>query len=663
MKRLHSIGALLAAITGLLVVMLVSVFALSTKAGYERKQEADRVLSAVHIEQNILAAKQHIRTEWSTTNGAFAAARDQDAAIASPAARKRIAALHATSDGAIRLVLAEIPARLAGGATAQFQRLAAGHTRYNAAFRDMAPALQHPMTADARTALAGWRATVIELTDATNKQADMIARDIVSEDPAINDLIAVNNLAWNAVVEAGKDRRAIAEAIADRPTPSEDTLLKFAEATGGVNAFWAKIEETANLPGLPPELSASIRQATYVYFHRFRAARGEIIATLARGDGAQLSEREWLRLSDPGLTSLAAISKKALDLTEAHAAEKASIAIRNFTVAIALMLLSIGLASFTALYVMWRFIRPLKRITKTIKTVAGGNLQEEIPFENRDDEIGEFARALRMFRDSAAAKLRLETELLHNRAAKETAENSSRLKSEFLANMSHELRTPLNAIIGFSDVIGKEVFGPGLPRYREYAHDIGGAGRHLLSLINDILDISKAEAGKLELRFEPTDLGELVQECTQLMRERAAQQDLRLSLSIAALPPLLIDRLRIKQVLLNLLSNAIKFTPEGGAVSIKADRDAVGRVIVCVRDTGIGIAEESIPLAFEPFRQIDSTLSRKYEGTGLGLSLVKTLVELHQGEVRIESTPGEGTAVFVTFPAARALAIPEHKSA
>jgi signal transduction histidine kinase len=139
------------------------------------------------------------------------------------------------------------------------------------------------------------------------------------------------------------------------------------------------------------------------------------------------------------------------------------------------------------------------------------------------------------------------------------------------------------------------------------------------------------------------------------MRERAAQQDLRLSLSIAALPPLLIDRLRIKQVLLNLLSNAIKFTPEGGAVSIKADRDAVGRVIVCVRDTGIGIAEESIPLAFEPFRQIDSTLSRKYEGTGLGLSLVKTLVELHQGEVRIESTPGEGTAVFVTFPAARAL--------
>ena len=661
MKRFHSIGTLLSAITGVLVVMLVSVFALSTKEAYERKQEADRLLAAVQIEQAILAAKQHIRSEWSITNGAFAVASENGAAITGPATRNRIAALHASTDGAIRSVLEDIPKRLADGATAQFQRLAAAHARYNAAFQDVAPALQHPLDAQSKAALAGWRKTVIELTDTINKQADLIARDIVSEDPAVNDLIAVNNLAWNAVVEAGKDRRAIAEAIADRPAASEDMLLHFAEATGGVNAFWARIEETANLPSLPPELSASIRQAAYVYFNRFRAARGEIIATLARGEGARLSEREWLRLSDPGLTSLAAISRKALDLTEAHAAQKASIAIRNFTVAIALMLLSIGLASFTALYVMWRFIRPLKRITRTIKTVAGGNFREEIPFENRDDEIGEFARALRLFRDSAAEKLRLETELARNRAAKETAENSSRLKSEFLANMSHELRTPLNAIIGFSDMIGKEVFGPGLPRYREYAHDIGGAGRHLLSLINDILDISKAEAGKLDLRFEPADLEELIQECARLMRERATQQDLRLSISIAPLPALSIDRLRIKQVLLNLLSNAIKFTPEGGAVSVKAVRGGAGRVTICVRDTGIGIDKESIPQVFEPFRQIDSTLSRKYEGTGLGLSLVKTLVELHGGDVRIESAPGKGTAVFVTLPTARAAA--QNKSA
>ncbi|HEX2760150.1 MAG TPA: ATP-binding protein [Rhizomicrobium sp.] len=663
MKRFHSIGTLLSAITGLLVVMLVSVFALSTKEAYERKQDADRLLSAVHIEQNILAAKQNIRAEWSTTNGAFAAAPDNGVAIAGPAARARIARLHASTDSAVRQVLEEIHSGLGGGGTAQFQRLRTAHARYNAAFQALAPTLQHPITAGSKTALANWRQTVIALTDAINKQADLISRDIVSEDPAVNDLIAVNNLAWNAVVEAGKDRRAIAEAIADRPPPSKDTLLRFSEATGGVNAFWVRIEETANLPGLPPELAASIRQAAYVYFHRFRDARAGIVATLAQGGGAQLSEREWLRLSDPGLTSLAAISKSALDLTEAHAAKKASIAIRNFAIAIALMLLSIGLASFTALYVMWRFIRPLKRITQTIKTVAGGNLRQEIPFESRDDEIGEFARALRMFRDSAAEKLRLETELAHNRAAKETAENSSRLKSEFLANMSHELRTPLNAIIGFSDIIAKETFGPGLPRYREYAHDIGGAGRHLLSLINDILDISKAEAGKLDLRFEPVDLGELIRECARLMHERAAQQGLRLSLSIGPLPMLLIDRLRIKQVLLNLLSNAVKFTPQGGSVSIEADRDGAGRIIVCVRDTGIGIAQEAVPLAFEPFRQIDSTLSRKYEGTGLGLALVKNLVELHGGEVRIESTPGKGTAVFVTFPAARAIVAPQTRLA
>ena len=662
MKRFHSIDTLLSAITGVLVVMLVSVFALSTKEAYERKLEADRLLAAVHIEQAILVAKQHIRSEWSTINSTFAAAQN-GAANANTATRNRIAILHAKTDGALRSVLAQISATLSGGATAQFQRLLGTHARYNAAFRNIDFVLQQPITPGTRTALVNWRKTMVDVTDAINKQADLIARDIVSENPAINDLIAVNNLAWNAVVEAGKDRRVIADAIADRSLPSQDTLLKFSEATGGVNAFWAKMKETGSLSGVPPELAASIRQATDIYFHRFRAARDEIVATLARGDGARLSEREWLRLSDPGLASLSAISKSALDITEAHAAKQASIAIRNFTVAIALMLLSIGLASFTALYVMWRFIRPLKQITRTIRTVAGGNLQQEIPFENRDDEIGDFARALRLFRDSAAEKLRLETELVHNRAAKETAENSSRLKSEFLANMSHELRTPLNAIIGFSDVIAKETFGPGLPRYREYANDIGGAGRHLLSLINDILDISKAEAGKLDLHFEPADLGELIRECARLIRERAAEQELRLSLLIAPLPALLIDRLRVKQVLLNLLSNAIKFTPQGGAVSVEAHRDDTGRVIVCVRDTGIGISEEAVPQVFEPFRQVDSTLSRKYEGTGLGLSLVKNLVELHGGDVRIESATGKGTAVFVSFPAARAIPVPENKSA
>lgn len=641
------------AITGLLVILLVSVFALSTKDAYERKQDADRLLAAVRIEQQILTAKQHIRADWSATNSAFAPADSAGSAAG------QTAALHVRTGAAIGSILDEIETKLGGGGTAEFIRLRAARARYNRASRALAAI--RPMSPDARTALAHWRTALVALTDAINNQADLIARDIASEDRLVNDLIAVNKQAWNLVVEAGADRRAIAAAIADRRPPSIPTLRRLAEAAGGVNAFWSRIEDEA--PGLPAQLTTAIHQAKDIYLRRFRDTRSEIIADLVRGDGARISEPEWLRLSDPALASLSAISKIALDLTEEHALKEVSSAVRNLTIAMALMLLTIGLASFTALYVMWRFIRPLKQITTTMKTVAGGNLAQAIPFGDRDDEIGQFARALHLFRDSAAAKLRLETELVYNRAARETAETSNRLKSQFLANMSHELRTPLNAIIGFSEIIATETFGPGLPRYRGYAEDISGAGRHLLSLINDILDLSKAEAGKLDLHLEPVELEELVRECAQLMRGRMAEQDLRLALSITPMPPMLIDRLRIKQVLLNLLSNAVKFTPQGGEISVAVDRDTAGEVTVCVRDTGIGMAPESIPLAFEPFRQIDSALSRKYEGTGLGLSLVKTLVELHAGRVRIESVLGQGTSVFVTLPVTRVIEAPQTRLA
>jgi signal transduction histidine kinase len=316
-----------------------------------------------------------------------------------------------------------------------------------------------------------------------------------------------------------------------------------------------------------------------------------------------------------------------------------------------------------AVWVMRQVLSPLAAMATAMGELAAGNLKVAIPSQGRADEIGQFARTLQMFRDSAVEKLRLETDLIYNLAAKETAEKSNRVKSEFLANMSHELRTPLNAIIGFSEMIETEVFGPGLPRYRKYATDIHGAGNHLLSLINDILDLSKAEAGKLDLRLETVDLAGLVQECAHLMRGRAAEVNLRMTLGIGSLPPLLIDRLRIKQVLLNLLSNAIKFTPEGGAVSVKSSCDAAGGVVLCVRDTGIGIAPEMIRSAFEPFRQIDSTLARKFEGTGLGLPLVKMLVELHDGTVTIESALGKGTSVFVSFPPSRCVAVLTARSA
>lgn len=230
------------------------------------------------------------------------------------------------------------------------------------------------------------------------------------------------------------------------------------------------------------------------------------------------------------------------------------------------------------------------------------------------------------------------------------AEEANQSKSDFLANMSHELRTPLNAINGFSDIMKKEMFGPlGDPRYKEYVNDILFSGQHLLSLINDILDMSKIEAGKMTLNHEIMQIDDMIGQVIRIIRGRAEDNRLKLIYNPKMLPEIEADPRAVKQVLLNLMTNAIKFTPEGGAVSCEVTPNSAG-LIIRISDTGIGIAQEDIDRLAKPFEQIDSQHSRQHEGTGLGLALSKSLVELHGGNFRIESKLGEGTTVIFTLP-------------
>ncbi len=239
--------------------------------------------------------------------------------------------------------------------------------------------------------------------------------------------------------------------------------------------------------------------------------------------------------------------------------------------------------------------------------------------------------------------------------AKEDAEWANRTKSEFLASMSHELRTPLNAIIGFSDIMGGEMLGPlGNEQYRGYSKDISESARHLLLLINDILDAAKIEAGQMSLCEELVHPQSLLSSVRRLVAPRAERAKLDLELRVAeALPPLHADKTKLKQILINLISNAVKFTPEGGRIELSAFAAEDGDFVFLVSDTGIGIEPDDIPRAMAPFGQVDSRLSRKFEGTGLGLPLAKSLTELHGGTFQLVSQRAVGTTVTVRLPASR----------
>jgi signal transduction histidine kinase len=320
------------------------------------------------------------------------------------------------------------------------------------------------------------------------------------------------------------------------------------------------------------------------------------------------------------------------------------------------LLLVICLASILAAAIGWfaanGLTRPISRLIGVMKKLAHGRHDLVVPARDRNDELGDMAKAIEVFRESVKAQARHQEQLAEAKAA---AEAANQTKSQFLANMSHELRTPLNSIIGFSDLMVQEVGGPiGNPKYKQYATDILQSGTHLLGIINDILDVSKVEAGKFELNEEEIDVAQLVEDCLRMIKVRAEQAQLQLFvIAEEAMPEIRADRRVMKQVLINLLTNAIKFTPRAGEVRIGVDVENDGRFLLYVRDTGIGITPEQMTKLLKPFAQAATDLNRNVQGTGLGLYLTKGLVELHSGTLELTSTQGQGTTVAIRLPAER----------
>jgi signal transduction histidine kinase len=314
------------------------------------------------------------------------------------------------------------------------------------------------------------------------------------------------------------------------------------------------------------------------------------------------------------------------------------------------------LVAFVATRVLARRLTgPILAVQQGAAQIGAGKLETRIHVAT-DDEVQQLAAEF----NNMAAQLQSYTVGLEQKVQEKTAElaaanvelaAANRHKSEFLANMSHELRTPLNAVIGFSDVLGRKMFGPLTEPQTQYVKDINASGQHLLSLINDILDLSKIEAGRMELSLSRVEIESAVGNALTLVRERAQRQGLSLVQDTAHAPThWVLDERKFKQVLVNLLTNAVKFTPQGGSVQLVVSQAPAGLVVEVI-DSGMGIAPEHHAAVFEEFRQVGNAAQPKYEGTGLGLALVRRFTELHGGTVTLASAVGEGTRFTVTLPA------------
>lgn len=319
-------------------------------------------------------------------------------------------------------------------------------------------------------------------------------------------------------------------------------------------------------------------------------------------------------------------------------------------------------ALLVAIVLIRAILPPIRRAVSIATSIAHGKLANAIIIKGRS-ETSELLGSLATMQASIAESVRQADALRVSESARLAAEfesrsarEASRAKSEFLATMSHELRTPLNAILGFSEIIQDQIMGPVSPQYVGYARDIHGSGKHLLALINDVLDLSKLEAGKFEISESQVDIVQLINEAVTLVRGSAHNRQIALSEIIKPTRMLvLVDERFLKQVFLNVLSNAVKFTPEGGQITARVDLIAGEGVEIAVSDSGIGMSPAEIDIALSPFGQIDSKIARQYQGTGLGLPISRSLVELHGGRLRIRSAPGAGTTIVVSLPVSRVI--------
>ena len=643
-KKLRSVSIILSVCTGVLVLMLVTLFAVDAKRHFDNRQAASHRLAVATVAQQLVVADEYLRDE----RGVIDTARRSDGPVTA-AEMARIAQFAARSKTALTALKAILEAEKGVLSASERHRFAQMLSRYEAADVRMTQMLRQPAALRPHAVWKEWAAAINQMITAYENEIVALSLRLSGIDSFIDEMTKAGNIAMAVRHQAGIDRAVLAGAIT-RGTPLEEKdHIQFAQLKVEAASPWNVVLGAAKNPAFPAPLGVAVQRAQKIYFTEQVREHDAILAQLDNGM-TPISATAWVQRSNRGLSAVTNVARVAFDQAKIHLRQQTEMAQGRFIAALALILVAVAIAVLAFLLILERVIRPLRTLTGAMEAVIAGDMKRVIPMQDRRDEFGQFARTVSMFRDASLERERLQWDLLEHLSAKEAAESKSRVKSEFLANMSHELRTPLNAIIGFSDTMRARLFGPMHERYEEYAVLINESGQHLLNLITDILDLSKIEAGKFVLDPRPVHLGESVAHCLEMTRRRAEETGVTLTAEVPDdLPEIIADPRSLKQIMLNLLSNAVKFTPKGGAVSLNVQA-LDGRLRLSVRDTGIGIPGKTLERIGQAFEQANNDPMLAREGTGLGLALVKSLVERHGGRIRIESREGFGTTVSVELP-------------
>jgi signal transduction histidine kinase/AmiR/NasT family two-component response regulator len=652
MKRLLSLGVILQAITGLMALALVAACAISANHAYQRREAAERVLFATEVAHDLFDAMQGLRLE----RGSVAVVLSRKDATND--SYRRLPPIRARADKTLDRALTTLDDRMAHIPAADRARLAASladvrrlRARVVVLRGVTQAALAQPLEERPPALRAEWVKAVDALNDRLDRMSEQLAGEVKDIDPFAARMMRVKQLVWLEREAIGSEAMLLGDLGGQDRLPTPQQLRMLVERRGQSEGVWEALAHDAGGPDAPPRLRQVYERVALGHLMTIRTME---TASMEQWDAGLPAKNRGAPGNDiffATLQSLTDLADAAFDAMGDRAQTEVAAAQKDFMLALTLMVAVCLLGATGALVVIGRVVRPVSAITRTMGAVAKGDLDREIPFGNRGDEIGELARALEVFRSNALEARRVEAELVKSRVAKEAAEAANHMKSQFLANMSHEIRTPLNGVLGMAQAMDMDTL---TPLQRERLGAIRDSGSALLQILNDVLDISKIEAGKLELSHGAFDLEGLVNRTVATFAESAAGKGLVLTgqVSDRARGGWMGDAERLRQVLSNLVSNAVKFTDQG-SVSLTAERTPDG-LTFAVSDSGIGMSPEAAPLLFHKFSQVDESNERRFGGTGLGLAICRELIEMMGGTIEVETAPGEGSTFRVHLPAQRA---------